>query len=62
LLVTINRFYFDTASKKKEKISRHVDVPTQLYLDPGREYKLLSVVIHAGKSSNFGHYYTISRD
>jgi ubiquitin C-terminal hydrolase len=60
LFVTINRFYFDKTSKKREKICRPVAIPAQLCLNDC-EYSLTGVVIHAGKSANFGHYYAIAR-
>ena len=55
LLVTLNRFYYDKASQSMSKIMTNVDVP--LRLEVPSAYKLKSVVIHAGKSAGYGHYY-----
>jgi len=59
--VTINRFYFDRETKKKEKICRPVSIPIDLVIKEA-PYRLRSIVIHAGKSSNYGHYYAVAKD
>lgn len=61
MIVTVNRFYFDRDTKRKEKICKPVQILPAIELQ-NCEYTLQSIVIHAGKSSNFGHYYTVARD
>ena len=60
LFVTICRFYFNRATVRKEKLCTPVKVPETLTID-GQLFKLNGVVVHAGRSSNAGHYYTIAK-
>ena len=61
LLITLNRFYFDKKTLQKEKVLTPVNIPSTLSMD-GQNFNLYSIVIHAGRSANFGHYYTVSKE
>ena len=58
--MTICRFYFNRATVRKEKLCTPVKVPETLTID-GQLFKLNGAVVHAGRSSNAGHYYTIAK-
>ena len=60
LLVTINRFYFDRATLSRQKIMTHMNIDHQLDIG-GKTYSLDSIGIHAGRSLDGGHYYSICK-
>lgn len=65
LLITINQFTYDVELKQRVKLTKAIDVDGKLILtdDNGpREYELSSLVIHAGKSAEYGHYYSIGKN
>lgn len=45
---------------RKEKLCKPVKVPEALTLE-GQNFRLNGVIVHAGRSSNAGHYYTIAK-
>ncbi|KAF9921594.1 Ubiquitin carboxyl-terminal hydrolase 35 [Linnemannia zychae] len=67
LIVSLNRFRFDTQKSRRIKIntpirlSRSIQVKVQDGHDL-QEYDLYAVVIHTGVSANHGHYYTFAKD
>eukprot|EP01083_Nonionella_stella_P028064 77290_1 len=76
LIICFKRFSWNYTTMKRCKKSDVVDCPLQLRLDvccqeeeeemkqiehKTVQYVLYSVVIHSGKSAEYGHYYTIGR-
>ena len=62
--MTICRFYYNRVTKQKEKVCAPVQIPDQLILEEAgpkspATFKLKGIVVHAGRSSNAGHYYSI---
>jgi len=65
LLITINQFTYDVELKQRLKLTKAIDVDEKLILsddDGPRQYELSSLVIHAGKSAEYGHYYSVGKN
>lgn len=69
LLLTLSRFYFDVKSLKRHKILDHVSYPEILNLPvvedgtiKNEKYVLYGIIIHSGRSAEYGHYYALSRN
>jgi len=61
LNITLLRFNYDRTTNRRAKVFTTVDYPQELVLPVaggGVPYRLYSVVIHSGYSSDGGHYYT----
>ena len=58
LFITICRFYYDRGTKQKEKVCKAVLIPPALTL-AGVTFRLKGAIVHAGRSTNAGHYYSI---
>ena len=61
LNITLLRFKYDRTTNRRAKVFTTVDYPQELVLPvagAGVPYRLYSVVIHSGYSSDGGHYYT----
>ncbi|KAH9373427.1 hypothetical protein HPB48_009472 [Haemaphysalis longicornis] len=70
LVLTLMRFSYDGATRKRTKILRQVAFPQTLVLphncglapgDRQAAYGLYAVVVHSGSSADRGHYYTYAR-
>ena len=64
LNITLLRFKYDRATQRRAKVFTAVDYPEYLALPVSGAvslYRLYSVVVHSGYSSDGGHYYTWSR-
>jgi len=69
LVLTLNRFYYDPATRTRKKILNPIDYPAILSLpvikqDPievDPEYSLYAVIMHSGTSAEHGHYYCVGR-
>ena len=71
LVISLLRFSYCAATRRREKVLRDVRCPRRLglpLLAPGggggatvADYALTAVVVHAGTSSDAGHYYTHAR-
>ena len=70
LILTINRFYFDTKTFQRVKVLSHVNVTEELDLVQENElglqeevkYDLYSIIVHRGMTLDYGHYYTAAKE
>lgn len=70
LLLTLSRFYFDVQNLSRHKIirnvsySEYINIPVEAEDGKIKEerYVLYGVIIHAGRSTEYGHYYAYCRN
>jgi len=70
LILTINRFYFDTKTFQRVKVLSHVNVTEELELTQQNElgiqeeikYDLFAIIVHRGMTLDYGHYYTAAKE
>ncbi|XP_023336590.1 ubiquitin carboxyl-terminal hydrolase 38-like [Eurytemora carolleeae] len=69
LNITLNRFEYDRVLERKKKIFTKIEYPRHITINTTLlnqtelvSYRLQSIIVHSGYSSDSGHYYTWSRD
>jgi ubiquitin C-terminal hydrolase len=60
LVVSLNRFRYSPATYRKVKLMTQVTIPSTLLVS-AVPYSLEAVVVHAGPSTEGGHYYSFAR-
>eukprot|EP00298_Acanthocystis_sp_HF-20_P018216 c21917_g1_i1.p1 GENE.c21917_g1_i1~~c21917_g1_i1.p1 ORF type:complete len:598 (-),score=248.27 c21917_g1_i1:73-1842(-) len=60
LILTLNRFRFDSLTLKKSKLMIEITISENLIIG-NDNYILDSIIVHSGSSSDGGHYYAYSR-
>ena len=64
LVLVLLRFKYDSGSQSREKLDSLVEYPDTLEVEvEGRavSYRLQTLVVHSGRDSQVGHYYTWAR-
>ncbi|KAK3809127.1 MAG: hypothetical protein J3Q66DRAFT_66589 [Benniella sp.] len=67
LLLSLNRFEYDTQRSRRIKIDTPITLATSIKMriqegHEAKDYNLYAVVIHTGESANCGHYYAYAKD